>query len=137
MKVDSILMGYRAAKQASTKYSLFYLLHKWDMRLPVDVNVGTTDNNGKPDISGIRRDDNGRSTDVEMVDETIQQSLDLRKAVFSEVEKNIQKEQAKQKNYYDKRLTKVHKFKVSMMFCDLSSACKGYTDTVYIIFEGW
>ena len=114
-KVDSILMGYRAAKQASTKYSPFYLIHKWDMRLPVDVNVGTMATSQEPGTSGISLDDNSAHTDSVLIDETVQQSLDLRKAVFSKVDKNILKEQTKQKNRYDNCLPKVHRFAVSVL----------------------
>jgi hypothetical protein len=142
-KVDSILMGYRAAKQASTKYSPFYLIHKWDMRLPVDVNVGTMATSEEPGTSGISLDDNSAHTDSVLIDETVQQSLDLRKAVFSKVDKNILKEQTKQKNRYDNCLPKVHRFAVSVLLPILylppASYISGMHMFIYILscFAGW
>ena len=36
MKIDTILMAYRASSQASTKHSPFFVLFQQEMRLPID-----------------------------------------------------------------------------------------------------
>ena len=36
-KLDTVLMGYRASRQASTKHSPYYMLFQQHMRLPIDA----------------------------------------------------------------------------------------------------
>ena len=36
LKIETVLMGYRASRQASTKYSPHFLLFQKEMRLPID-----------------------------------------------------------------------------------------------------
>ena len=43
-KIDTVLMGYRASRQASTKHSLLY---QQEMRLPIDTELLTPDNDGE------------------------------------------------------------------------------------------
>jgi len=38
-KIDTVLMGYRASRQASTKKSPFFMLFQQDMKLPIDNEV--------------------------------------------------------------------------------------------------
>ena len=40
-QIPTVLMGYRATKQASTKYSPFFMLHGHEMVMPID-NKGRT-----------------------------------------------------------------------------------------------
>lgn len=41
-QIPTVLMGYRATKQASTKYSPFFMLHGHEMVMPIN-NKGFTD----------------------------------------------------------------------------------------------
>lgn len=43
-QIPTVLMGYRATKQASTKYSPFFMLHGHEMVMPIN-NKGFTDDN--------------------------------------------------------------------------------------------
>ena len=38
-KLDTVLMGYRASKQASTKHSPYYMFFQQQMRLPIDSEI--------------------------------------------------------------------------------------------------
>ena len=38
-KLDTVLMGYRASRQASTKHSPYYMLFQQHMRFPIDAEV--------------------------------------------------------------------------------------------------
>ena len=38
-KIDTVLMGYWASKQVSTKHSLYYMVYQRDMRLPIDAEI--------------------------------------------------------------------------------------------------
>lgn len=42
-KLDTVLMGYRASRQSSTKHSPYYMLFQQQMRLPVDSEMLTSD----------------------------------------------------------------------------------------------
>ena len=50
-KLDTILMGYRASIQASTKHSPYYMCFQQHMRLPVDNEIrdGDGDSDGDGD----------------------------------------------------------------------------------------
>ena len=39
VKIETVLMGYRASRQASTKYSPYFLLFQKEMRLPIDNEI--------------------------------------------------------------------------------------------------
>jgi len=43
-KLDTVLMGYRASCQASTKHSPYYMLFQQHMRLPIDAEVPSNNN---------------------------------------------------------------------------------------------
>ena len=38
-KIDTVLMGYRASRQASTKQSPYFMLFQHDMKLPIDMEI--------------------------------------------------------------------------------------------------
>ena len=38
-RIDIVLMGYRASRQASTKQSPYFMLFQQDMQLPIDSEV--------------------------------------------------------------------------------------------------
>ena len=42
-QIDMILMGYRASRQASTKFSPYYMLFQTPMRLPMDAEMAQSD----------------------------------------------------------------------------------------------
>ena len=90
VKIDTVLMGYRASSQASTKHSPYYMLFQQDMRLPIDVEM----------MAGARGPEDGMQEDVE---ETVQLLLEKRSQVFAKVEKNIHIAQQKQKETYDRK----------------------------------
>ncbi len=74
-------MGYRAAKQASTKHSPYYMLFQKPMQLPIDAELCETEN---------EEVNNG-------VDEIINSLLEKRKKAFSKAKQNIDEAQRKQK----------------------------------------
>ena len=77
-KIDTILVGYRASSQASTKYSPFFILYQEQMRLPIDIDMmPTPDRSEEGDLDGILSG--------------------LLAEIFDKVEKNISKAQQKQK----------------------------------------
>ena len=39
LKIDTVLMGYRASSQASTRHSPYYMVFQQEMRLPIDVEL--------------------------------------------------------------------------------------------------
>ena len=41
-RIDTVLMGYRASRQSSTKHSPYYMLFQQQMRLPVDSELLTS-----------------------------------------------------------------------------------------------
>ena len=82
----TILMGYRASKQASTKQSPYYMLHEQHMRLPIDAELMP---------AGDQED-----ADHETV---ISHLLESRKKVFKQAESNITTAQQQQKETYDRK----------------------------------
>ncbi len=64
-------MGYRAAKQASTKHSPYYMLFQKPMQLPIDAELCEIENEEEND--GVD------------VDEIIDSLLERRKKAFSKV----------------------------------------------------
>ena len=91
-KINTVLMGYRASSQASTKHSPYFMLFQQEMRLPIDVEVMPTsaDSNGQPEVD---------------LESTIQALLERREQVFEKAEKNIKDAQRKQKETYDRKHT--------------------------------
>ena len=39
VKIETVLMGHRASRQASTQYSPYFLLFQKEMRLPIDNEI--------------------------------------------------------------------------------------------------
>ena len=90
LKIDTVLMGYRASKQASTKLSPYYILYQQEMRLPVDNDVSPW----------VDRDI--ASSPIE-VSEVVDSLLQSRERAFQRVEQNIQHAQMVQKETYDRK----------------------------------
>ena len=85
-KLDTVLMGYRASRQASTKHSPYYMLFQQHMRLPIDAEIlPPSDEN---------------ATDV---DTAVQALMKSREKVFKKAESNILSAQKKQKETYDRK----------------------------------
>ena len=85
-KLDTILMGYRASFQASTKHSPFFMFFQKEMRLPIDVEM----------IPAVQ-------SQTEYLEATIQALLEKREEVFGKATKNIADAQKKQKKTYDRK----------------------------------
>ena len=88
-KIDTVLMGYRASRQASTKQSPYYMLYQQEMRLPIDAELLIPDE---------RKD--GDNVDVEVI---IDNLLKSREKTFSLAEGSINDAQKKQKKTYDRK----------------------------------
>ena len=86
-KIDTVLMGYRASCQASTKHSPYFMLFQQHMRLPIDSEVRTP------------------ATDEEEndLDRVIHALIESRECVFQQVESCITSAQKKQKETYDRK----------------------------------
>ena len=57
MKIDTVLLGYRASRQRSTKFSPYFMLFQQEMRLPIHNHVGHKSSMGdceKHDESQVR-----------------------------------------------------------------------------------
>ena len=90
--LDTVLMGYQASCQASTKHSPYYMLFQQHMRLPIDAEVLPSSNT--PD------DDHKDALDM---DAAIQALIESRESVFKKAESNISAAQEKQKQTYDRK----------------------------------
>jgi len=86
-KIDTVLMGYRASKQASTKHSPYYMLYQKPMQLPIDAEL-------------CQHDGEAEEEDVD-IDEIIDNLLERRQQAFSKAKDNIDEAQKKQKLQYD------------------------------------
>lgn len=93
-KLETILMGYRASKQASTKHSPYFMCFQRDMRLPIDNEIlpASEDNEESEDVS-----------DQDDIDQRIQMLLASREVSFKEANNNITCAQKKQKELYDRK----------------------------------
>ncbi len=89
LKIDTVLMGYRASRQSSIKYSPYYMLFQQEMRLPIHNEVGPQSNE-PPLITNDESD----------CDALITSLLQSREKVF---EQNILLAQKKQKETYDRK----------------------------------
>ena len=76
-KIDTVLMGYKTSRQASTKHSTYFLLFLQQMRLPIDSEM-------LPSSLNEQEADEG-----EDLDQRICTLLASRKKAFKEVEANI------------------------------------------------
>lgn len=88
-KLETILMGYRASKQASTKHSPYFMCFQKDMRLPIDNEMLPSAQDD------VQNEDN--------IDQRIQMLLSSREKSFKEVKTNITCAQKKQKETYDRK----------------------------------
>ena len=84
VKIDTILMGYQASKQASTKQSPYYMLHQQHMRLPIDAELMPT----------CDQEDSDHET-------VIKHLLESREKMFKKAEDNITTAQQQQEETYD------------------------------------
>ena len=83
-KIDTVLMGYRASRQASTKHSPYFMLFQQHMRLPIDIEVQSS-------ATGDNEVD---------LESTIHAS---REQVFQHAKSSITSAQKKQKETYDRK----------------------------------
>ena len=88
-KLDSILFGYRVAKQRSTGFSPFFMLYHRETRLPVDISISPICHNS---------DDNTTS-----VDNFVNDMMQVRDDPKPQAVLNIQSAHENQKMYYDKK----------------------------------
>jgi len=102
-KLDTVLMGYRASRQSSTKHSPYYMLFQQQMRLPVDSEMLTSDIDSELLTSDEQAYDNKDKEDGEDVSRIIEQLLESRKKAFDKAECNIECAQRKQKELYDRK----------------------------------
>ncbi len=99
-KIDTVLMGYLASKQASTKHSPYYMLYQQEIRLPIDAEVNS--NKAESDsIDPIKID--GKGSEETDVHSTITTLLDSRSKAFDTAKHNIKDAQIKQKEKYDRK----------------------------------
>jgi len=77
LNAPEILMGYQASRQSSTKHSPYYMLFQQQMRLPVDSEMLTSDEQAY---------DNKDKEDGEDVSKIIEQLLESRKKAFDRAE---------------------------------------------------
>ena len=85
-KLETVLMGYRASRQATTKHSPYYMLFQKEMRLPIDNEVMPQEDSAEVDVS-----------------ELMEKLLKTRKQAFADVDANIKSAQKKQKETYDRK----------------------------------
>ncbi len=86
-KIDTVLMGYHASRQASTKHSLYFMLHQQNMRLPIDAELLPFDAN-KSEVD---------------IDSLVDDLLISREKAFSKAKCNIDEAKMKQKETYDRK----------------------------------
>ena len=89
-KINTVLMGYRASQQASTKHSPYFMLFQKHMRLPIDSEVQTP--------SQVPKEE-----DRVDLDGVIQSLIASREQVFQKAEGNITSAQKQQKETYDRK----------------------------------
>ena len=89
-KLDTVLMGYRASRQASTKHSPYYLFFQKEMRLPIDSEM----------LESSQATTDPESDDIE---ETVAALLKSREGAFTKAKENIDKAQKSQKETYDRK----------------------------------
>ena len=87
-KLDSVLFGYRVAKQRTTGYSPFFMLYHREPSLPIDVEVMS---------------DSVADSEEHSVDAYIATMVDVRDSLKLDAKKNIERSQKYQKSHYDKR----------------------------------
>ena len=95
-KIDTVLMGYRASRQASTKHSPYFLLFHQRMRLPIDNEL-------LPSTCDQKQECDGDDEAEEDLDEKIEILLASREKAFKEAEANIKAAQKNRKETYDRK----------------------------------
>lgn len=96
--IDTILMGYRASPQSSTKYSPYFMLFQSHMRLPIDSEIMSPNFDLKSAPS---------QTDLIVAD-----LLAKRAEVFENASENIISAQQKQKEQYNSKHKQTRNFTV-------------------------
>lgn len=86
--IDTVLMGYRASCQASTKHSPYFMLFQQHMRLPIDSEVQTPVTEEEEEVE---------------LDSIIHALVESRECMFQQVESCITSAQKKQKETYDRK----------------------------------
>lgn len=89
-RIDTVLMGYRASRQALTKQSPYFMLFQQDMQLPIDSEV-------LPQAQNLDQED------PDAITTRIAQLLQSREEAFKDAEANIALAQKKQKETYDRK----------------------------------
>ena len=89
-KINTVLIGYCASQQASTKHSPYFMLFQKHMRLPIDSEVQTP--------SQVPKEE-----DRVDLDGVIQSLIASRERVFQKAEGNITSAQKQQKETYDRK----------------------------------
>jgi len=89
VKIETVLMGYRASRQASTKYSPYFLLFQKEMRLPIDNEIMQNED------SHLHME-----SDMSIVIEAL---LQTREKLFEATGLNISLAQREQKELYDRK----------------------------------
>ncbi len=97
-KINTILIGYRASRQASTEHSPCYMLFQQEMKLPIDSEIMSRGNGD--DAAEMLCTSND---DEQSVDKVVEQLLVNRQQVFQTISDNIKAAQHTQKQQYDKR----------------------------------
>ena len=92
-KINTVLMGYRASRQASTKQSPYFMLFQQEMQLPIDNEALPHD----PKLEVQHEDD------PESIGHKIDQLLQSREEAFKDAEANIALAQKQQKETYDRK----------------------------------
>ena len=93
LKLNTVLMGYRASRQASTKFSPYYMLYQKEMRLPIHNEVCPESGADLVDLTTEQDFDVG----------IIENLLTAREHAFLKAEENILAAQKKQKQTYDRK----------------------------------
>ena len=93
-KLDAILFSYRVSKQATTKYSQYFLMFGRHPRLPIDAEYETANSSDDQDIVLNEPTDEDIKHGLENLLTTNNEAREL-------ASKNIKNAQQKQKEYYD------------------------------------
>ena len=89
LKIETVLMGYRASRQASTKYSPYFLLFQKEMRLLIDNEIIPNEE------SHIHMEN-----DLEF---SVEALLKTREKLFEATSSSILLAQSEQKELYDRK----------------------------------
>ena len=89
-KLDPILFSYRVSKQASTKYSPYFLMFGRHPRLPIDAELDPSPEELTEPTS-------------EEIEQALENLLETRKETKVKASDNIKKAQEKQKEHYDQK----------------------------------